>query len=165
MALSHGGPLRVYLAAPLFAQHERIWNRRLAARLERALGCTVTLPQDIVADDGAGDAERFAQIFRQCLAGVREADVVVAVLDGADADSGTAFEVGYAYALGKTVVGVRTDYREQQEQGTNLMLARSCEAVVRCEPLDDDLDALAGALARAVRRALAPRAESDGAPT
>jgi nucleoside 2-deoxyribosyltransferase len=39
------------------------------------------------------------------------ADAVLAVLDGADVDSGVAAEVGYAVARGKTVIGLRTDDR------------------------------------------------------
>jgi nucleoside 2-deoxyribosyltransferase len=33
----------------------------------------------------------------------------VAIMDGADPDSGTSWEVGYAYASGKTIVLVRTE--------------------------------------------------------
>lgn len=145
-------PLKVYLAAPLFTQHERSWNREFAIRLQQRLGCSVTLPQEIPLSAAAPAAKQFARIFRQCLAGLDACDVVVAVLDGPDADSGTAFEVGYAYALGKPVVGVRTDYREQQERGTNLMLARSCAGFVRPRAFDDDLGGLAAAVARQVRR-------------
>lgn len=36
---------------------------------------------------------------------------VLAVLDGPDVDSGTAAEIGYAAALGRCVVGLRTDFR------------------------------------------------------
>jgi len=39
------------------------------------------------------------------------ADVVLAVLDGADVDSGVAAEVGYAVASRKPVIGLRTDDR------------------------------------------------------
>ena len=42
---------------------------------------------------------------------IRNADGVVAILDGVDVDSGTAAEVGYAYALGKRIYGLRTDFR------------------------------------------------------
>lgn len=42
---------------------------------------------------------------------IRAADAVLAVLDGADVDSGVAAEVGYAAALARPVVGVRTDWR------------------------------------------------------
>lgn len=33
-----------------------------------------------------------------------------AVLDGVDVDSGTAWEIGYAYARGKPIIGLRTDF-------------------------------------------------------
>jgi nucleoside 2-deoxyribosyltransferase len=97
----------------------------------------------------------FGEIFRLCVQGVVECDALVAVLDGADADSGTAFEVGYAHALGKPIVGVRTDYRPQQERGTNLMLARACRAFVRRPAFDENLDGLVAELARKLARLLA----------
>jgi len=38
-------------------------------------------------------------------------DLVFAVLDGTDVDSGTAAEIGYAFAKGKTIIGYRGDFR------------------------------------------------------
>lgn len=38
-------------------------------------------------------------------------DGVFAILDGVDVDSGTAAEIGYAFARGKYVAGLRTDFR------------------------------------------------------
>ncbi len=38
-------------------------------------------------------------------------EAVIAVLDGVDVDSGTAAEVGYAFARGKMVFGYRGDFR------------------------------------------------------
>lgn len=43
--------------------------------------------------------------------GIERADIVVAVLDGADVDSGTAAEIGFACAKGKPVIGYRSDFR------------------------------------------------------
>lgn len=42
---------------------------------------------------------------------IHSSDALVAVLDGADIDSGTASEVGFASALGKPVFGYRGDFR------------------------------------------------------
>lgn len=42
---------------------------------------------------------------------IRNCDVLAAVLDGSDVDSGTASEIGFAAALGKKVYGLRTDFR------------------------------------------------------
>jgi nucleoside 2-deoxyribosyltransferase len=42
---------------------------------------------------------------------IQQADLVCAILDGADVDSGTAAEIGYAYGLGKRIYGYRGDFR------------------------------------------------------
>ena len=44
-------------------------------------------------------------------AAIDRAAVVVAVLDGVDVDSGTAAEIGYAFARGKLILGYRGDFR------------------------------------------------------
>jgi nucleoside 2-deoxyribosyltransferase len=44
-------------------------------------------------------------------AAIDRARGVVAVLDGTDVDSGTAAEIGYAFARGKPIVGYRGDFR------------------------------------------------------
>ena len=45
-------------------------------------------------------------------ANIRRADALLAVLDGVDVDSGTAAEIGFAAALGKSIVGLRLDTRQ-----------------------------------------------------
>lgn len=42
---------------------------------------------------------------------IDKSDAVLAILDGVDVDSGTAAEIGYAFAKGKRVYGLRTDFR------------------------------------------------------
>lgn len=44
-------------------------------------------------------------------AAIIEGDIVVAVLDGTDVDSGTAAEIGYAFAKAKKIYGYRGDFR------------------------------------------------------
>jgi nucleoside deoxyribosyltransferase len=58
-------------------------------------------------------------IYASNCALIRQADAVLANLNnfrGAEPDSGTAFEVGYAAALGKAVVGYLDDLRPLREQ-------------------------------------------------
>lgn len=43
--------------------------------------------------------------------GIDGSHALLAVLDGSDVDSGTAAEIGYAYAKGLLIVGYRTDFR------------------------------------------------------
>ena len=42
---------------------------------------------------------------------IRDSDLVVAVLDGSDVDSGVACEIGYAFGRGIPVIGYRSDFR------------------------------------------------------
>ena len=81
---------------------------------------------------------------------------LVAIMDGEDPDSGTCWEVGYAYAKGKPIVMIRTDFRSWDQPGDpyNLMLTQS--ATLRYELPIADLDTVAttvlGALASLGRR-------------
>jgi nucleoside 2-deoxyribosyltransferase len=51
------------------------------------------------------------EIGRRNHEAIDRVDIVVAVLDGADVDSGTAAEIGYAFAKQKTIIGYRGDFR------------------------------------------------------
>jgi len=144
--------LKVYFAGPLFSQPERRWNREVAERLEREAGCSVILPQDFKVGESLNDRRHFAALFQKCIQSVKEADVVLAVVDGPDADSGTAFEMGYAFALGKPVIGVRTDYRRQQERGTNLMLSRACSGFVHVLSFNEDIGAVVAEIRKRLER-------------
>jgi nucleoside 2-deoxyribosyltransferase len=97
--------MKIYLAGPLFTTAEREFNDRLADKL-RAHGHELFVPQEHPAPAPTGEA-----IFRKDLAGLQWAEGVVAIMDGADPDSGTAWECGYAYATGKPVVLFRSDLR------------------------------------------------------
>ena len=143
----------LYLAGPLFTQAERHWNVRLAEILTGA-GHSVFLPQTEVQAIATLDADA---IFRVDVDGVRGADAVVAVVDGADPDSGTSFEVGLAYALGIPVVLVRSDFRAggdalpgQRLATVNLMLAQAATAVVAQTDPGTTLDDLAAGVVAAL---------------
>jgi nucleoside 2-deoxyribosyltransferase len=99
----------------------------LAEQIED-LGWRVFLPQrDVPAARGRGRTRR---LFDGCLRGLRGADLVVAVCDGAMADDGTAWECGYAVALGKPVYVVRTDVRRvAADEHVNLMIQESAAEV------------------------------------
>lgn len=145
--------MNIYLAGGLFAQCERVWNRLFAAALESALpGATVVLPQDFKEHKKFANKEAFRAVYRQCIEGIEKCDAVVAILEGPDADSGTAYEVGYAAALKKPIIGVRTDFRPSQEAGMNLMLSRGCTRIVLRPSWDENVEGLARDVARALKR-------------
>jgi guanosine-3',5'-bis(diphosphate) 3'-pyrophosphohydrolase len=143
-------PTSIYWAGPLFTAAEQQFNRDRAAQL-RSHGYPVYLPQE--ACTGLSDPQA---IFQQCLQGLQRAAVVVAVLDGADADSGTCWECGYAFRAGIPVVALRTDFRGSGDfEGFNAMLYGAAAAVVTGA---DDLD-------RRLVAAIAPLLLTHAQPT
>ncbi len=114
----------VYLAAPLFREAECDFNRKLRNELISA-GFEVFLPQED-SNNTKNYKDRQKIIFNRNLKGIENSDILVAVIDGADVDSGTAWEIGFAFAKGKPVLGLRTDFRTLGIEGTvNLMIERS----------------------------------------
>ncbi len=114
--------MRIYLAGPLFTAAERAFNAQLRDGLTRRK-FAVWLPQE---HESSGKTAE--QIFADDVAAIDAADVVVANMDGADPDSGTCWECGYAYAKGKPRILFRTDFRLAEKEGRGLfnpMLAAS----------------------------------------
>lgn len=116
----------IYLAGPLFSLPERMENERLCRALER--WCDVFLPQrdgELVPhliQAGHSWTEAFNVVFARDVAALRACDAVVINLDGRSVDEGAAFELGFAYALGKQCVGYRTDVRVLLPWGLNPMI-------------------------------------------
>jgi nucleoside 2-deoxyribosyltransferase len=72
-------------------------------------------------------------IFKANLQALDECDLMVAILDGPQVDDGTAWEIGYFFSQGKSVLGIRTDFRragEHEHSRVNLMIECSCLALV-----------------------------------
>ena len=126
---------RVYLAAPLFSEAERIFNTSVARLLEANL-FDVYLPQASGDEFLVRDAREQEQLFKSNKTALDQSDIIVAIIDGADADSGTAWEMGYAFATGKTVIALRTDFRRVGDhEQVNLMLEQSARVVCSTEEL------------------------------
>jgi nucleoside 2-deoxyribosyltransferase len=114
----------IYLAAPLFTQGEQDFNFRVCEYLQ-ANGYRVFLPQQECKQATGED------IYKTCRLGLHSAAIVVAILDGADADSGTCWECGYAVSQGIPVIAVRTDFRLSGDtKGFNTMLYYSASKVI-----------------------------------
>lgn len=117
--------VRIYLASPLgFADSTRHFMEHLIERI--APHVEVSNPWDdkrfeaefariaLVdsrAEAKAALAEINTELGRANAESIRQADGVVGILDGVDVDSGTAAEIGFAFALGKRCYGLRTDFR------------------------------------------------------
>ena len=145
--------MKLYFAGPLFTTPERAWNAEVAAGLRMA-GHEVFLPQEKEVGLSASG------IFRADLGGIDAAEALLAIVDGADPDSGTSWEVGYAYARRIPIVLVRTDIRGGgPASAVNAMIAESATV---------SLDLPAGStedVIQAILRALVARRRGDGQPT
>ena len=145
--------MRIYFAASLFTQVERKWNRQLAEALTRLMpGLDIVMPQDFKTAGKYNDAKHYGALFRMCVDGVESSDAVLAIIDGAEVDSGVAWEMGYAYARGKPVIGVRTDFRPGAEHGVNIMVSRSCRYLIREFSFQEDVEQLARDIIRRLKR-------------
>jgi nucleoside 2-deoxyribosyltransferase len=161
-----GGALNIYLAGPYgFSEAGRAFlYATLVPGLERA-GAVVLDPWKLtdpalfsaVAAMPAGEArlaawrDLNAVIGRNNTAAIEACDVVVAVLDGSDVDSGTAAEIGFAYGRGKLVLGYRGDFRLAGDNEGSLVNVQ-VEYFIRASGgvIFVGLDALADAVGRRV---------------
>jgi nucleoside 2-deoxyribosyltransferase len=121
-----GAAMQVYVASPLgFSEAERFFYYDKLIPMLKNFGCEILDPWkltprskiDTVAGMPYGPARKAAweklnmEIGANNKAALAHADMVFAVLDGVDVDSGTAAEVGFSFALGKKILGYRGDFR------------------------------------------------------
>jgi len=137
--------IKMYFAGPLFWESERNWIRATISRI-KALAAELNAPVETVWPfelfspgelDALGDRAQH-EVFIHCREHVHAADMLiallrccaVALLDGPQVDDGTAWEMGYFYAVrpeGALIVGIRTDGRRAGEFKNSLV-----DAMVEC---------------------------------
>jgi len=100
---------KIYFAGPDVFSPDYARRTALVRELCLREGLIPLLPGDAEHDDSLG-------IYCHNLELIRQADGVIANLDPfrgpSEPDSGTAFECGYALALGKVVIGIVSDQRD-----------------------------------------------------
>jgi len=155
--------IKIYFAAPLFTQAERIWNRMLKKAIEKIakaqeLEIRILFPQDIAEKILSND--RYSEKHKKDLlhddllfTKVGNADIIMAILDGADSDSGTSGELCAAKVLNKRIIGIRTDFRGSgEDKGLNLMLSRGLDALIHFPSFNENIDELAGKIVGAIKK-------------
>jgi nucleoside 2-deoxyribosyltransferase len=132
---------KIYLAGPLFSQAERDWAEKLKALVEASFSQVQVLwPHEFPL--------KAKNVFRVNLENLEECQLMIAILDGPQVDDGTAWEMGYHYARGREILGIRTDFRragEHEGSIVNAMIQGCCLCIVdspdqlllRLEPLLD----------------------------
>jgi len=100
---------KVYIAGPLGEEKNRKFLEKID-NLCKELGFETFLPHK---DCGLyeGNAKRIKEISKKDLEEIHKSDILVGVLNGICVGAGTAWEMGYAQAIGKKVIGLKTDRR------------------------------------------------------
>ena len=107
---------RIYIASPLFSQAEKNFNDYLSKFLED-MGFETFLPQrdgynlSELLSDYTSKSFALKKIFELDISEIKTSDIVVFIMDGRVPDEGACVEIGYAYALGKECIGLKTDSR------------------------------------------------------
>ena len=118
--------MKVYLASPLgFSEAGRHFHEGVLLPALRGMGLEVadpwalTNPAEVRVIEAMPAGESRVRAWRRLNHAIGERNrheidgskAMVAVLDGVDVDSGTAAEIGYAFARGKLTFGYRGDFR------------------------------------------------------
>jgi nucleoside 2-deoxyribosyltransferase len=144
--------VRIYFAGPLFTPYERSFIDECAAVLRR--DCfEVFVPHEHELATGADVTA--AWIFAKDRPGIEGADAMLAILDGASVDDGTACEIGMFHALmqsdpaKKGIVGLLTDIRGARGEsiGVNLFVQGVIEDAGRIVTSIDEARAVLNAWA------------------
>ena len=108
---------KVYIAGPLFNQHERQYLEDIAKHLE-SNGLECFLPhRDLKGVEESElkttemSQETKDKIFSIDLNALKSSDITVALITGWDIDSGTSAEIGYTYANNKPIIAVDASER------------------------------------------------------
>ena len=106
--------MKAYLANGLFSIGDRYVNERIAAELRKAIdGIELYVPQENGAiNDKSAYADSRA-IAAADLAHLEESDVLIAVLDGVEVDSGVAAEIGVFSTFNRPIIALFSDVRQQ----------------------------------------------------
>ncbi len=106
--------MKAYLANGLFSIGDRYVNERIAAELRKAIdGIELYVPQE---NDAINDKSAYADslaIAAADLAHLEESDVLIAVLDGVEVDSGVAAEIGVFSTFNRPIIALFSDVRQQ----------------------------------------------------
>lgn len=126
--------IRAYMAAYYDSQAARHWTIRLRDRIGEVNPYMETmLPGvDIDVDVDNISARELQSIYE---AEIDKADIVIAILDGVEAEAWTGFECGYARGKGKYIYGVTAD--QEEKTPSQLRFAAMCDEVITFTPSDD----------------------------
>lgn len=127
--------MKIYLASPFFDAYELECVQRAEELLTARGFCLFSPRQNEVREGAPHDAAWSMATFCNDRRFIDWADAVVALYHGSNSDSGTAWEIGYAYASRKPVIVVHVG--RDAANGSNLMVHEGCHANLTLDELRD----------------------------
>ena len=118
--------MKIYLASPWFKNNERVMYSQILNKM-REQGHEVYAPieHEISNAWDLSNAEWGRQVFFADIQAIQECDEVWVLNFGMYSDSGTAWECGFAYGIGKTVRQLVYGFGEDKTY--SLMMINGCE--------------------------------------
>ena len=119
--------MKIYLASPFFEGAERAIMTDVLQRM-REQGHEVYAPYEHEVKNAwdKSNADWAREVFFEDINAIKECDEVWVISYGLYSDTGTAWECGYAYGLGKTV----RQLIDVDKDKHSLMMINGCEEVV-----------------------------------
>lgn len=113
--------IKIYLASPIFTEYEQNKVKEWAKHL-RENGFDVYVPNEHCIENGwSYSNDCWANmVFKEDVKAIQECDEVWCLYYGLYSDSGTAWECGYAYGLGKKIIMI-----DEANTEVSLMMVQS----------------------------------------
>jgi nucleoside 2-deoxyribosyltransferase len=161
---------RCYVASPLGfnepgrSYYNEVYLPALSAAVEPVDPWKLTTAQEI--DDARSRntlREMRLEIGRRNIEAIKSSDMLAALLDGQEPDSGTVAELGYAAGLGKRCFALRSDLRQAGEEGGKINLQVEAFVIGSGGAMTTTLAELVTELERASRE-LSPKFDGRACP-
>ena len=134
--------MKIYIAGPLCSEENRKFLEEID-KICKDLGFETFLPhRDAGLYENKEDIKR---ISKRDLEEIKKCDLMIGILNGICIGAGTAWEMGYAQAIGKKVIGLKTDRKIQESIGDiSVIITGQVNIVESIEELREELNRLSG---------------------
>jgi len=133
--------VKIYIAGPLCEKENRDFLEQID-KICKDLGFETFLPH---RDCGLyeGDENKINEISDRDLEEIKKCEIMIGVLNGIYIGAGTAWEMGYAQAIGKKVIGLKTDRKVKDSIGEiSVIIAGKVNIIESIEELKIELGKL-----------------------
>ncbi len=132
--------IKIYIAGPLCEEKDRKFLEKID-KLCRDLGFKTFLPH---RDTGLfKNLKDIKKISKKDVEGLYKCDMLIGVLNGICVGAGTTWEMGYMQALGKKVIGLKTDRKINESiSDISVIISGAVKIVESVERLKKELKKL-----------------------